>query len=59
MVSRVAGQRCRTATAYIGAWEAHPHVVPLVLLTCGIALMVNFSSFGLIGRTSAITFQVG
>lgn len=30
----------------------------LVLLTCVIALAVNGCSFGLIGRTSAITFQV-
>ena len=30
----------------------------LVLATCFIALLVNLSSFGLIGKTSAVTFQV-
>ena len=30
----------------------------LVLATCFLALAVNFCSFGLIGRTSPITFQV-
>ena len=33
-------------------------VLTLVLLTCLLALCVNWCSFGLIGRTSPITFQV-
>ena len=44
-----------------GGSEAAAHtlyVLKLVLGTCFLALMVNFCSFGLIGRTSPITFQV-
>jgi len=42
-----------------GAAAAHTvHVMKLVLVTCFLALMVNFCSFGLIGRTGPITFQV-
>lgn len=37
---------------------AHMHTLWLVLGTCFLALLVNFCSFGLIGRTSPITFQV-
>jgi solute carrier family 35 protein E3 len=36
----------------------HVHTMLLVLGTCFLALLVNFCSFGLIGRTSPITFQV-
>ena len=34
------------------------HTLWIVLGTCFLALAVNLCSFGLIGRTSAITFQV-
>lgn len=34
------------------------HTLWIVLSTCFLALAVNLCSFGLIGRTSAITFQV-
>ena len=34
------------------------HVLWIVLGTCFLALAVNLCSFGLIGRTSPITFQV-
>lgn len=36
----------------------HVRVMWIVLATCFLALAVNLCSFGLIGRTSAITFQV-
>ena len=36
----------------------HTHTLMLVLGTCFLALLVNWCSFGLIGRTSPITFQV-
>merc|ERR1711988_331098 len=36
----------------------HSYTLWLVLGTCFLALLVNFCSFGLIGRTSPITFQV-
>jgi len=36
----------------------HAHTLMLVLGTCFLALLVNWCSFGLIGRTSPITFQV-
>ena len=36
----------------------HTHTLTLVLGTCFLALLVNWCSFGLIGRTSPITFQV-
>ena len=50
--------RCRTSIAAIAAWDERPSSGWLVLLTCFTALIVNFSSFGLIGRTSAVSFQV-
>jgi len=43
--------------AYIGN-GSYRHTMLLVLGSCFLALMVNFCSFGLIGRTSPITFQV-
>lgn len=50
---------CRTALTFVASQRpSGSHVVLLVLLTCLIALGTNFSSFCLIGRTSAITFQV-
>jgi len=53
---------CPTALAFFqGAMDGNAtkaHVMWLVLGTCFLALMVNFCSFGLIGRTSPITFQV-
>jgi len=36
----------------------HQRTLLMVLGTCFIALLVNFTSFGLIGRTGPITFQV-
>jgi len=51
-------RECATAFAYIADIEAHRGTLALVALTCVIALCVNGCSFGLIGRTSAITFQV-
>ena len=54
-----AAQPCATAVSFAAAPPAGgEHTLGLVLLTCFIALGTNFSSFGLIGRTSAITFQV-
>jgi len=38
--------------------EAKMYTLKLVLCTCFLALLVNFCSFGLIGRTGPITFQV-
>jgi len=32
--------------------------VALIILTCLIAMVMNVTSFGLIGKTSATTFQV-
>ena len=51
---------CVTAIDFFNAWSdpAHMHTLWLVLGTCFLALLVNFCSFGLIGRTSPITFQV-
>eukprot|EP00967_Tisochrysis_lutea_P077423 scaffold105137_cov37-Tisochrysis_lutea.AAC.2 len=50
---------CRTAVNFVANEQSNEgSIVPLVLLTCLIALGTNFSSFCLIGRTSAITFQV-
>ena len=40
------------------AEPTHTQTLWLVLGTCFLALLVNFCSFGLIGRTSPITFQV-
>jgi len=51
-------RECATAFAYFVDFEAHRGTLALVGLTCIIALCVNGCSFGLIGRTSAITFQV-
>ena len=52
-------RECATAFAYIyHDFQAHRGTLALVALTCIIALCVNGCSFGLIGRTSAITFQV-
>jgi hypothetical protein len=45
------------ASAFAGDARA-AHVLWLVLGTCFLALAVNLCSFGLIGRTSPITFQV-
>ena len=55
---------CDTALEFFqkamdGPNAAHKvHVLQLVLGTCFLALAVNLCSFGLIGRTSPITFQV-
>jgi len=51
---------CETAIDYFEEWAepSHFHTLMLVLGTCFLALLVNFSSFGLIGRTGPITFQV-
>uniref|UniRef100_A0A7S0QAW9 Sugar phosphate transporter domain-containing protein n=1 Tax=Coccolithus braarudii TaxID=221442 RepID=A0A7S0QAW9_9EUKA len=49
---------CSTAVGYVSDPSTRPGTLWLVMLTCFIALGTNFSSFGLIGRTSAITFQV-
>jgi solute carrier family 35 protein E3 len=51
-------RECNTAYAYIADFEAHRQTLCFVAATCVIALCVNGCSFGLIGRTSAITFQV-
>jgi len=58
-----AGAGCDSAVAYVRTAMAHPfggkaHTMKLALVTCFLALSVNWCSFGLIGRTSAITFQV-
>jgi len=51
---------CVTALDYFeaAAEPTHTQTLWLVLGTCFLALLVNFCSFGLIGRTSPITFQV-
>ena len=49
---------CRTAVSFLMDYERNSTVLGLVFATCFIALAVNWCSFGLIGRTSAITFQV-
>jgi solute carrier family 35 protein E3 len=48
------------SSAMSGGEESYAKMetLKLVLLTCFIALAVNLCSFGLIGRTSPITFQV-
>jgi solute carrier family 35 protein E3 len=53
-------KRCTTALDYFAeaAEPTHTYTLWLVLGTCFLALLVNFCSFGLIGRTSPITFQV-
>lgn len=60
--NKIPGLPCDTAThffelAYLGD-EVKRHTLWLVLGTCFLALAVNLCSFGLIGRTSPITFQV-
>jgi len=35
-----------------------PETVMTILVSCVFAVLVNFSSFGLIGKTSAVTYQV-
>jgi len=56
------GGECSTATGYITAVFAGDlekmRIFKIVLGTCFLALGVNFCSFGLIGRTGPITFQV-
>merc|ERR1719230_483115 len=56
------GSACDTATTFFeGAWagdEKKIRTLWVVLATCFLALAVNLCSFGLIGRTSAVTFQV-
>ena len=55
-----AGVPCETAIACFAeaAEPKHAYTLTLVLGTCFIALLVNFTSFGLIGKTGPITFQV-
>lgn len=45
-------------TALLDGDEVKAHTLWIVLGTCGLALLVNLSSFGLVGLTSAITLQV-
>merc|ERR1711935_912300 len=54
-------QPCVTTLDYFAeaSEPTHTHTLTLVLGTCFLALLVNWCSFGLIGRTSPITFQVG
>merc|ERR1712070_12611 len=55
------GATCDAALDYLAAamdGGRHARTMALVLVTCFLALSVNWCSFGLIGRTSAITFQV-
>jgi len=53
---------CDTAVGFFQSAFAgdarRQHTLWIVLATCFLALAVNLCSFGLIGRTSAITFQV-
>ena len=53
---------CDTSLAFFqAAYDGHERsqrTLWIVLATCFLALAVNLCSFGLIGRTSAITFQV-
>jgi len=55
-------QGCDTAVSFFqsafGGDETKQRTLWIVLATCFLALAVNLCSFGLIGRTSAITFQV-
>ena len=58
-----AGVPCDSAPVFLKRAALHPHgkereAVGFVLVTCFLALAVNWCSFGLIGRTSPITFQV-
>jgi len=53
--------RCDTAPLYLLNAASSPAMVSTlwyVLVTCFLALLVNWCSFGLIGKTSATTFQV-
>ena len=56
------GGSCDTATSFFesafGGNERSQRTLWIVLATCFLALAVNLCSFGLIGKTSAITFQV-
>jgi len=55
------GGACDTAVEFIKQAMSDAdkqHTMTLVLITCFIALAVNWCSFGLIGRTGPITFQV-
>ncbi len=56
------GDGCDTATEFfLSAFngnERSQRTLWIVLATCFLALAVNLCSFGLIGKTSAITFQV-
>ena len=56
------GGSCDTATSFFesafGGHERSQRTLWIVLATCFLALAVNLCSFGLIGKTSAITFQV-
>lgn len=56
------GSKCDTAWSFFMSAYAGDHkavrTMWIVLATCFLALAVNLCSFGLIGRTSAITFQV-
>lgn len=54
------GAPCETALDYFGdaSEPLHSKTLLMVLGTCFIALAVNFTSFGLIGKTGPITFQV-
>ena len=47
-----------TLNPHQAAEPKHAYTLSLVLGTCFIALLVNFTSFGLIGKTGPITFQV-
>mmetsp|Transcript_21836 Transcript_21836/g.55582 ORF Transcript_21836/g.55582 Transcript_21836/m.55582 type:complete len:352 (+) Transcript_21836:70-1125(+) len=51
---------CETTLDYFAeaAEPRHAYTLALVLGTCFVALLVNFTSFGLIGKTGPITFQV-
>ena len=61
-VGGTAGAAGDTALAFFQAAAAgdgtHLHTLLVVLATCALALAVNFTVFGLIGKTSAVTFQV-
>ena len=56
------GSACETSIAFFqqaaAGDAARIHTLWIVLGTCFLALAVNLCSFGLIGKTSAITFQV-
>lgn len=50
--------RCDSATDFLFTSSKRNKTVHLIFGTCMLALLVNFSSFGLIGNTSPTTFQV-